>query len=199
MQSVKGNGLSVDLHCPECNKPLRIKVGKNGPFLACSAYPTCTFTGNYIRNEKGQIEMGQAASEQATDEICQECGSPMVKKQGRFGPFLACSAYPSCKNTRSLNAKATSKAEPTGVKCPEQGCSGELVSRRSKRGKLFYGCTRYPSCTFAIWDKPVAKSCPRCRAPFLVGRTGKKDGPHLRCFNKECDHKEPLKENHTTV
>ncbi len=195
MHTVKGNGLAVDLDCPACRQPLRIKVGKNGPFLACSGYPNCNFTCNYTRNEKGQIEIEQPAAEQPTDEICEKCGGPMVQKQGRFGPFLACSAYPACKNTRSLNAKAASKAEPTGVKCPEKGCDGELVARRSRRGKLFYGCTRYPSCTFAIWDKPVPQSCPECGAPFLVKRTTKKDGSHLGCLNKDCAYRKPLKDN----
>ncbi|MCK4727738.1 MAG: topoisomerase DNA-binding C4 zinc finger domain-containing protein, partial [Desulfobacterales bacterium] len=116
-------------------------------------------------------------------------------KQGRFGPFLACSAYPACKNTRSLNAEAARKGEPTGVKCPEKGCDGELVARRSKRGKLFYGCTRYPRCTFAIWDKPVPQSCPQCSARFLVKRTTRKGGPHLKCFDKDCGYKEALKDN----
>ena len=189
MHSVKGNGLAVDLDCPTCGQPLRIKVGKNGPFLACSGYPNCKFTGNYTRNEKGQIEIEQVAAGQDTSETCEKCGNPMVQKQGRFGPFLACSAYPACKNTRSLNARAKSKSEPTGVKCPETGCDGELVARRSKRGKLFYGCTRYPNCTFATWDKPVPRPCPKCMAPFLVERFTKKDGPHLRCLNKECGYK----------
>jgi DNA topoisomerase-1 len=191
MRSVKGEGLHVDLSCPVCNKPLRIKVGKNGPFLACSGYPDCTFTQNYIRNEKGRIEMGFPSEELPTDEKCDKCGSPMVRKQGRFGPFLACSAYPSCKSTRSLKG-AAAKSQPTGVKCPETGCSGELVSRVSKRGKLFYGCSRYPACTFAIWDKPVPKACPECTAPFVVKRTTKRDGPHLKCSNKECAYTERL-------
>ena len=194
MNSVKGNGLPVDLNCPVCSQPLRIKVGRNGPFLACSGYPNCNLTRNYTRNENGQIEIQQPAAEQPTNEICGKCGNPMVQKQGRFGPFLGCSAYPACKNTRSLNAEAARKGEPTGVKCPEKGCHGEVVARRSKRGRLFYGCTRYPSCTFAIWDKPVPQSCPECITPFLVKRTTKKDGPHLRCFNKDCGYKKPLKD-----
>lgn len=189
MHTVKSNGLAVDLNCTVCGQPLRIKVGKNGPFLACSGYPNCNFTRNYTRNEKGQIEIEQPAAEQPTNEICEKCGNQMVQKQGRFGPFLACSAYPACKNTRSLKAKATTKAEPTGVKCPEKGCDGELVVRRSRRGKLFYGCTRYPNCTFAIWDKPVPQSCPECGAPFLVERTTQKDGLHLRCLDKNCAYR----------
>ncbi len=195
MQGVKGKGLSVDLRCPKCNKPLRIKVGKNGPFLACSGYPACTFTGNYSRNEKGAIVMDQSSSDEESGETCEKCGSPMVQKQGRFGPFLACSAYPACKNTRPLGGKSVFKAEPTGVKCPEEGCPGELVSRRSRRGKVFYGCSRYPACTFAVWDKPVPQACPECGFPFVVEHTTKKDGPHLKCSKKECTYKELLKDS----
>jgi len=192
MRSVKGHGLAVDFDCPACNQPLRIKVGKNGPFLACSGYPDCNFTRSYTRNEKGKIEIEQPAADQPTDQICEKCKSPMVQKQGRYGPFLACSTYPSCKNTRSLSTKGTFKSEPTGVKCTEEGCDGELVSRRSKRGKLFYGCTRYPKCKFALWDKPVPVTCAKCSAPFMAERTTKKEGPHLKCFNKECSHKQAL-------
>jgi DNA topoisomerase-1 len=195
MHRVKGDGLAVDLTCAMCGKALMIKVGKRGPFLACSGYPECNFTRNYTRNEKGAIEIEEPAEPQPTDEICEKCGSPMVQKLGRFGPFLACSGYPTCKNTRSLRSKGKSKAEATGVKCPEKGCGGELVERRSKRGRLFYGCTRYPSCTFALWNKPVPRSCPECGAPFVVEHTTKKDGRHLKCFHKECSYKEPLEES----
>ena len=192
MQSVKGDGLPVDLRCPTCDKPLRIKIGRNGPFLACSGYPQCTFTQNYTRNDKDEIEASRPPEDKRTDETCEKCGSPMVQKDGRFGPFLACSAYPACRNTRSLKTKGISDAEHTGVKCPEQGCSGELVSRRSRRGKVFYGCSRYPACTFAVWDKPVPKPCPKCGAPFVAERTTKRDGPHLKCFDKKCSYKEML-------
>ena len=194
MKSVRAEGLAVDLRCPACDKPLKIKIGRNGPFLACSGYPACTYTQNYTRNEKGQIEIAPTVKEQPTDEVCEKCGSPMVQKQGRFGPFLACSAYPACKNTRSLKGSARSEPEPTGVSCPEKGCGGELVCRRSRRGKVFYGCSRYPACTFAIWDKPVSKACPQCGAPFLVERTTKKDGLHLDCLDKTCAYKERLEE-----
>jgi DNA topoisomerase-1 len=192
MKSVKGDGLPVDLRCPTCDKPLRIKIGRNGPFLACSGYPQCTFTQNYTRNDKGEIEASRPSVDKRTDETCEKCGSPMVQKDGRFGPFLACSAYPACRNTRSLKTKGISDAEHTGVKCPEQGCSGELVSRRSRRGKVFYGCSRYPACTFAVWDKPVPQPCPKCGAPFVAERTTKRDGPHLKCFDKKCSYKEML-------
>lgn len=196
MRSVRGNGLAVDLNCPSCGNPLTIKVGKSGPFLACSGYPRCNFTRNYTRNETGQIEIEEPTADKPSNEICEKCASPMVQKQGRFGPFLACSSYPACKNTRSLKARET-KTESTGVKCPQKGCGGEIAVRRSKRGRIFYGCTRYPSCTFALWDKPVSQPCPECAAPFVLERTTKKDGPHLKCFNKECTYKEPLPNSHT--
>jgi len=196
MHSVRGNGLAVDLNCPSCGNPLMIKVGKSGPFLACSGYPRCNFTRNYTRNETGQIEIEEPTADKPSNEICEKCASPMVQKQGRFGPFLACSSYPACKNTRSLKARET-KTESTGVKCPQKGCGGEIAVRRSKRGRIFYGCTRYPSCTFALWDKPVSQPCPECAAPFVLERTTKKDGPHLKCFNKECTYKEPLPNSHT--
>lgn len=196
MHSVRGNGLAVDLECPSCGNTLMIKVGKSGPFLACSGYPNCSFTRNYIRNEKGRVEIEEAAADQPTDEICDKCQSPMVQKQGRFGPFLACSSYPACKNTRSLKAAATHKPEPTGVKCPEKGCDGGISEKRSRRGRLFYGCNRYPKCKFALWDKPVPRSCPECGAPFVLERTTKRDGPHLKCSVKECPYKEPLRNSH---
>jgi DNA topoisomerase-1 len=192
MHSVKGEGLGVDLDCPTCGHRLTIKVGKSGPFLACSDYPNCHFTGNYSRDEAGQIQIQRLAADLPTDEKCAKCGSPMVQKQGRFGAFLACSAYPECKNTRSLTERTSPKPTPTGVRCPEPGCEGELVSRRSKRGRVFYGCTRYPKCTFAVWDKPVPQPCPACHTPFLLEHTTKKDGPHLKCPNKTCTFKQTL-------
>lgn len=197
LESVKGPGLSVDLKCPECQRPMKLKVGKNGPFLACSGYPECTFTQNYTRNEKGEIEPSRPQPDEPTDEVCEKCGSPMTKKAGRYGPFLACSAYPACKNTRSLVDGQKAQPESTGVTCPQEGCDGELVARRTKKGKIFYGCNRYPACTFALWKKPVPKKCPECGAPFLVETKTKRDGLHLRCHEKACDYKEPMAESNT--
>jgi DNA topoisomerase-1 len=194
MKSIKGVGLDVELACPKCHKGLKIKMGRNGPFLACSGYPACTFTQNYTRNDKGRIEMTAPSKDEPTDEVCPECGSAMVRKEGRFGPFLACSGYPACKNTRSLNGNGGGKAEPTGVACPEKGCSGQLVCRRTKRGKVFYGCSRYPQCTYAIWDKPIPQACPQCGAPFLVEHSTKRDGHHLKCLNKPCTYKRTIQE-----
>jgi len=189
MHSVKGVGVPTDLSCPVCGKRLRIKVGKNGPFLACEGYPECTYSRNYTRDEKGRIHPVEPDHGAAEGEICDKCGRPMVVKQGKYGDFLACSGYPECKNTRSLNGN-TKNAPSTGVKCPEEGCDGELVERKSKRGKIFYGCSRFPDCTYALWDKPVPKPCPQCGAPFLVEKTTKKEGTVLKCINKACGYKE---------
>ncbi|MCJ7829803.1 MAG: type I DNA topoisomerase, partial [Desulfobacterales bacterium] len=132
MLSVKGVGVPTGLACPQCGGDLHIKVGKNGPFLACSGYPTCTYTRNYLRDEKGRIQPVEALPEEASDKVCDKCGRPMVFKPGKFGKFLACSGYPACKNTLSLYNGGS--GPDTGVACPEAGCSGMLVQKTSKRG-----------------------------------------------------------------
>ena len=188
MHSVKGVGVPTDLSCPACSKRLHIKVGKNGPFLACEGYPDCTYSRNYTRDEKGNIHPVEPSYEAAEGQLCDKCGRQMVVKQGKYGDFLACTGYPDCKNTRSING-GPQTAAPTGVKCPQEGCDGELVERKSKRGKVFYGCRRFPDCTYALWDKPVPKPCPRCGAPFLVEKTTKKEGTVLKCINQACGYK----------
>ena len=186
MLSMKGVGVPTGLNCPECGNPLHIKVGKNGPFVACSGYPDCHYSRDYTRDERGRIEIIEPVTE-VSDEVCEKCGSPMVTKQGRYGTFLACSAYPECKNTRSV---ASAAGASTGVPCPEPNCKGELVERRSRRGKVFYGCNQYPDCTYATWDRPVPVACPACGGPFMVEKTTKKEGKHLRCPDRECGHRE---------
>ncbi|MFH1019197.1 MAG: type I DNA topoisomerase, partial [Pseudomonadota bacterium] len=113
------------------------------------------------------------------------CGKPMVFKNGRYGKFLACSGYPACKNIR---------ATTTGVPCPEEGCSGELIQKISKRGKIFYSCNRYPKCTFALWDRPVNEPCPQCGSAYLLERETKKNGLQLHCPNKECGYAKKIGE-----
>lgn len=196
MLNIKGVGLPTDIKCPECNQgELKIKVGKNGPFIACDKYPDCTFSSNYERDEKGNIKIvKQEIPEeiQAVDKDCPECGKKMVVKQGRFGPFFACSGYPECKHTESL--PSTRENSKTGVKCPEEGCDGEVVEKRSRRGKVFYGCNNFPDCKFALWDKPVNKQCPLCEAPFLIEKETKKQGKMLKCNNRECGYSEKAEE-----
>jgi DNA topoisomerase-1 len=103
---------------------------------------------------------------------------------------LACSGYPGCKQTQSLSINGAAKS--IGVKCPQEGCTGELLEKTSKRGKVFYGCNRYPDCSFATWDKPVARDCPACGAKFLVERTTKKQGTLHSCLNPDCGFKERI-------
>jgi len=188
MPSLKGVGLPTGKKCPDCDQELFIKVGKNGHFLACSGYPECSYSRDYLRDEKGHIESIEIPEDEASDKTCEKCGLPMVIKQGRYGKFLACSGYPECKNTYSMNAVAPGK--DTGVACPEKDCNGTLIEKQSKRGKIFYGCNRFPDCTFAIWDKPVNEPCPLCHAPFLIEKTTKKDGTFLTCRNKECGYRQ---------
>jgi DNA topoisomerase I len=191
MLSMRGVGIPTGMTCPQCgNAQIHIKVGKNGEYLACNGYPDCSYTRNFTRDDKGNIEPVELPENEATDKICEKCGKQMVVKQGRYGSFIACSGYPECKHTVSMTSNGT--GESTGVSCPEKECSGELVEKKSRRGKVFYGCNRYPDCTFAIWDKPVKKECSLCGAPFLMEKNTKKKGTFLACHTKECGFTEQL-------
>ena len=190
MISVKGVGVQTTLDCPACGKQLNIKIGKNGHFLACTAYPDCSFTSNYDRDEKGNISIIATNVDNTKVKDCVKCGKAMVKKEGKFGLFLACTGYPDCKHTESVNGGNNSKK--IGINCPEPNCKGELVEKKSKRGKLFYGCSNYPECTFASWDKPVNRSCPDCKSAYLLSKETKKEGLFLKCPNRECGFKEHL-------
>jgi DNA topoisomerase-1 len=190
MLNVKGVGFATDLTCPECGRTLHIKVGRHGHFLACNGYPECTYSRDYIRDAKGKIQPLEPDLKAVEGKVCEKCGKAMVLKRGRYGEFLACSGYPDCKNTQSMNSNGSGKK--TGVPCPEKECSGEIVERKSKRGKTFYGCSRFPDCKFATWDKPIQKTCPQCGAPYLLEKTTKKQGTFLTCHADECDFKESL-------
>ncbi|MBT8338999.1 MAG: type I DNA topoisomerase [Desulfatitalea sp.] len=191
MLSVKGVGIATDLACPQCNRnKLHIKVGRNGHFLACSGYPECTYSRDYVRDERGRIQPVEPNHDAATDKVCPKCNRPMVIKRGKYGEFIACSGYPECSHTESINGGGGGQA--IGVTCPEGGCGGDIVEKKSKRGKVFYGCKRYPECKFASWDKPVDKACPVCGRPYLVEKNTKRDGTFLNCVNRECGYKEHL-------
>ena len=188
MLSLKGVGFTTDLSCPECNSRLHIKVGKNGHFLGCSKFPECTHTKNYVRDEKGVIQPIDPLFGKTSDKVCEKCGKSMILKEGKYGAFFACSGYPDCKSTQSVISD--NDAKKTDVGCPNQDCNGALVQRKSKRGKIFYGCNRYPDCTFAVWDRPVPRDCPECGSKFLLEKSSKKEGAFLACYTKECDFKE---------
>jgi len=143
MPNIKGVGIDTGITCPECKKnTLHMKIGRNGPFIACNGYPDCSYSRNYLRDEKGKIHPVEPDHELADGVTCEKCGKPMIVKQGKYGDFLACSGYPDCKSTQSISAasnKDLSSGASTGVKCPNKECKGEIVEKKSKRGKLFYG------------------------------------------------------------
>ena len=177
MRNVKREEIPTELTCEKCGSPMVIKWGKNGKFLACTNYPECKNTGNIAQDENGAISKKEA---EATDITCDACGKNMIIKEGRFGRFLGCSGYPECKTTKPLD---------TGVKCPQDGCDGNLCERRSKRGKIFFGCSSYPNCTYALWDRPIPEKCPQCDHPFLVEKYFRGKGMTIMCPNKECGYK----------
>ncbi|MBS1967462.1 MAG: type I DNA topoisomerase [Chloroflexi bacterium SZAS-1] len=154
MRNVKREDVATDLTCPKCQQgQLVIKFGRNGEFLACNRYPDCEFTGDFHRDEDGRVVINAASAPEMSDVMCNLCGKPMIVKKSRFGPFLGCSGYPECTNTRRLgkDGKPVPLPEPTGVACPK--CQqGELMQRRGKFGRPFYGCNRYPKCDYLTND-----------------------------------------------
>ena len=226
MTDIKRMEKPTDLICEKCGKPMVIKWGKHGSFIACTGYPECTNT----REPTPDAGRSDAAdlTEQDAEEYCENCGRPMVLKKGRFGQFFACSGYPDCKTTKQIGGEQKKadvpldekcpvcdsnlvlkhgrfgeftacsnyptckyvKQKTIGVKCPN--CSeGEVVERRSKRGKTFYGCNRYPECDFVAWGKPLDERCPDCGGPYLIEKWLKAGGV-AQCPNAECKHKHPL-------
>jgi DNA topoisomerase I len=219
MTDIKRMERPTDFVCEKCGKPMVIKWGKHGSFIACTGYPDCTNTREIA--EEGATEQDEAV-------YCDNCGRPMVLKKGRFGQFLACSGYPDCKTTKQLGEAQKPKDVPLDEDCPQCGgklvkkygrfgefvacgnypkckyvkqktigvkcpnCSeGEIIERRSKRGKTFYGCNRYPDCDFVAWGKPIAEKCPDCGGGYLVEKY-LKSGAFAQCPNAECKFKKPL-------
>ena len=152
--------------CPQCSGELTVKSGRFGPFIACTNYPDCRYTR--------PVDEEEAAA--PSDAKCPQCGSPLVVKTGRFGNFLACSAYPDCKHTQPITL---------GMKCPR--CEeGDIAKRRTRRGRVFYGCTRYPDCDWSSWDTPVKSVCPECGGVVALQKSSKRKGQFLRCA--VCEH-----------
>jgi len=184
MPMVKRKGLPTGLKCELDGGEMVIKWGRNGEFLACSNYPKCTNTKEFGRDEQGTIVEKAPSAPSLSDEVCEKCGKPMVRRRSRFGEFLGCSGYPDCDGIKRLQAAPVS----TGVKCPE--CKqGDLMERRSRRGKLFFGCNRYPKCKFASWDRVVARACPKCGSAYLVEKMSKREGARWQCPAEACDYR----------
>jgi len=170
-EDTKRAGIPVEEKCPQCGKGLVIKSGRYGRFKACSGYPGCTFKESLVKKETKPLE-----------EKCPQCGAPLVIKFGKYGSFIACSDYPKCKYIHK-------EKKDTGIPCPN-ACGGTLVQRKTRRGKLFYGCSRFPKCRFATWDEPVAKPCPLCGRKFVLKKHVLKGDPYLHCLDEKCAFKE---------
>ena len=151
--------VETDIDCALCGSKMVIRWSRHGSFLGCSNFPECKNIKEFERDDSGQIRI---VEEKVSDVPCDLCGSPMIEKNGRYGPFLACSNYPNCSNIKPLS---------TGVPCPREGCSGELVQKKTRRGKVFYSCTNYPECDYATWDRPLNTPCPSCGAKPLYEKT----------------------------
>jgi DNA topoisomerase-1 len=226
MTNIKRMEKPTDLICDKCGKPMVIKWGKHGSFIACTGYPECTNTRE-LNVDLPDVDKADL-TEQGDEEYCQNCGRPMVLKKGRFGQFFACTGYPDCKTTKPVGGEQKKADVPLEEKCPQCGhnlvlksgrfgeftacgdyptckyvkqktigvicptCNkGDLIERRSKRGKTFYGCNRYPECDFVAWAKPIAEACPKCGGPYLVEKW-LKAGAVLQCPNAECKYKRVL-------
>jgi DNA topoisomerase-1 len=159
--------------CAKCGKPMAVKFGRFGKFLACTGYPEC----------KGTKQLGGGPEIEIPEESkkCPTCGADTIIKRGRFGPFIACSRYPECKTIIGIEKK-------TGVKCPKCG-EGDIIERKSKRGKPFYACNKYPKCEFALWSKPTGEKCPTCSSLLVHAKKGL-----IACSNKECEYKKEVEE-----
>ena len=123
--------------------------------------------------------MEKVNTDKPSDEICEKCQGPMLIKAGRYGEFLACSNFPDCKNTKSI-------LKELEVDCPK--CSQKLLEKKSKRGKVFYGCSSFPKCDYASWDLPLSEACPTCKAKLLFQKTNKK-GSYKYCGEEACNYK----------
>lgn len=157
--------MTNSITCDKCGQSMAEKEGRFGKFLACTGYPDC-------KNTKPLDNDGQPMPD-VPKQNCEKCGQPMAMKNGRYGPFLACTGYPDCRNIKNIEQK-------TGVNCP-QCKQGDIVIKRSKMGKTFYACNKYPNCKFALWQKPTGEKCPDCESLLTFASENK-----IQCNNKGC-------------
>jgi DNA topoisomerase-1 len=170
----------LDENCPKCGKRLAKRLGRNGYFIGCTGYPECDYTRN-VEDAAGSSNEPEIVE----GRTCPKCGSNLVIKRGRYGKFIGCSGYPNCRHMEPLE-----KPEDTGVQCPE--CrQATMLKRKSRYGKVFYSCARYPDCKYAVWNLPLAEPCPKCGHPILTIKTTKRRGTEKVCPQKECDFAEP--------
>jgi len=154
--------------CEKCQRPMVIRRGRFGRFMACSGYPECKNT-----RQPSTEASSQAPAAPSVEVTCEQCGKPMALKRSRYGEFLACTGYPKCKATKPIVTSV--------MDCPVESCDGTIAQRRSRRGKTFYGCTNYPRCTFSVWQRPVPRACPQCAAAYMLEKQTKKQGVTQQC------------------
>ena len=163
--------------CPNCGKVMLVRNSRFGTqFLGCSGYPECK-TMMPLNGEANQ-------EPEKSDEKCEKCNSDMIIKVGPYGKYLQCT-NDECKNRKRI-------VVTTGVKCPKEACEGEIVQRKSKFGKIFYGCNKYPDCDFVLWNEPTGEVCPKCSS-LLVKKVLKK-GTFIQCSTKTCDYSRVVEE-----
>jgi DNA topoisomerase-1 len=170
-----------EIRCEKCGRPMVRKRGRFGEFMACSGYPECRNTKRIVKS----AEKATVRQDTLLDETCPLCASRLAIKHGRYGEYTACSHYPKC---RYIQHKST------GVRCGKPGCPGEIVERKSRRGKAFYGCSRYPECDFVLWNKPLPDPCPMCEAPFTLLKVTRRTGAVRFCNNADCGFREPVED-----
>jgi DNA topoisomerase-1 len=171
---------AIDEKCPLCGQPLSIRLGRHSRFIGCTAYPECTYTRS-LDEEKSDTPQPDVID----GRLCPQCNSALQLKVGRYGKFIGCSNYPNCKHLEPLQ-----KPADTGVDCPD--CNqGKILKRRSRAGKIFYSCARYPDCKYALWNEPVNQACPKCAWPLLTLKTTKKRGTEMVCPHTPCDFAQP--------
>ena len=175
----------LDEKCPQCGKPLSIRLGKRDRFIGCTGFPDC----DYTRAMEEKPQDASHDSELVEGRQCPDCGGALKIKHGRYGKFIGCANYPKCKHIESLN-----KPADTGVECPE--CKqGKIVKRQSRRGRVFFSCSRYPDCKYAIWNEPINRQCPKCAWPILTIKKTKKRGTELVCPRQTCGFVEQVEED----
>jgi DNA topoisomerase-1 len=174
----------IEEACPQCGSPLSIRLGRHGRFIGCTKYPDCDYTRD-LADGKGQ---DQPPPEAVEGRSCPECGSELQIKRGKYGKFIGCSAYPKCRYIEPLE-----RPQDTGVICPK--CSrGTLMKKKSRRGKIFYSCSTYPACDYALWNEPLAEPCPQCGWPVLTIKVTKGRGAQKVCPQKDCNYSASLEE-----
>jgi len=171
----------LDEDCPKCGKKLSSRLGRSGRFIGCTGYPECDYTRNIDGEERSNNE-----PEVVEGRKCPKCESDLWIRTGKYGKFIGCSSYPKCKHIESLEQPTN-----TGVSCPK--CDkGEILTRKSRRGKVFYSCSEYPTCDYALWNEPLKEACPSCNWPILTLKTTKSKGTEKVCPQKDCGYSEKV-------